>query len=181
IILNVRANITTKDAIKELLESLVTVEEKISGVVLNGFVPSKSDFGGNSGDYGYSKYGYSSNYGSENPDDKKAIKLKKISQAKARRIAIKQYKINLENRNNRAEYFSKLKKYAPVVSNLDFSGTLNEKLFEDSDMRKIKNISKSFESTKKNPKEQHKDEDKSSYSSIIESLKKDSEASGEKS
>jgi capsular exopolysaccharide synthesis family protein len=58
IVINVRAGITTKEALKELMKTLDTVKDKISGIVLNGFIPITSDPGGHTSDYGYGKYTY---------------------------------------------------------------------------------------------------------------------------
>lgn len=166
IILNVRANITTKESLSELLDSLVTVQEKISGVVLNGFIPSKSDFGGKTGNYGYNKYSYNNNYDlSDSGENKNKFKI--ISQTKARRIAVKQYKLSLNSREERNVYFQKIKKYAPVVKNLHFSN-ISEKPKEDNVIKDKSTFNSS-----------NRDIDKKlSYNSLIENLKKDNAARG---
>ncbi len=179
IIINVRAGVTTKDSLKELLDNLVTVESKISGVVLNGFVPSKGDFGGRSGDYGYGKYGYAyNNYGADTENGKNVAKKKRISAGKAKRMEVKQYKKNLEKRTNRDAHFEKLREYAPLVPFLDFSKAEKAKTVVSLNNNDLDKTYKSVEDEKKESVVSNKHD---SLSSILEGLKNDKNASGKKS
>lgn len=123
VLLNTRFAVTTKDELKELLENLNVVHDRIGGVIFNGFVPSTGDHGSFGGKYGYG-YGYgksSYSYGYDAYTDGKKRKVKYMSKSKAKRLANKKYKANLAERGKRDAFFSSQKKYAPVKNTLNLS------------------------------------------------------------
>ncbi|MCY1152732.1 MAG: polysaccharide biosynthesis tyrosine autokinase [Sphaerochaetaceae bacterium] len=127
LVINVRANVTTKPALKTLLQSLNRVESKISGVVLNACLPKDAETTANvSSKYGYgygSKYGSKYFYGSEKTKNNRAIT--------SRHKAIRVYKQSLRYRKIRDTDWQKNRSSAPIAnikSNLknpeDFSSTV---------------------------------------------------------
>jgi capsular exopolysaccharide synthesis family protein len=197
-LINVRAGITPKEALKELLVDLDPVKAKISGAILNGFVPSKNDHGGSvSGKYGYG-YGYGA---SSNDDNDRNSKL--VSQTKAKRLEIKLFKNNIKDRDVNDSFFQKKKRYPSVVPNLNFGNVTeqfksatfnNSSIYNNFDALEAKKIlqktEKEVDGLKENlDKSSKKDLEKKvatifekgeTYSSIIDNLKKDSESSGKK-
>lgn len=202
VIINIRAGITTKESLKELLGTLSSVNDKISGFVLNGFIPTNSDVGGYASDYGYGKYGYNKyNYNCDYTSSRKLSYPKRVSLAKARRLAVKQYKINILNRTKRDLYFKNLKISAPLVEGLNLDNKINNELnINNTQNQSKRNIveykKKEYKKVKKNntkeikknsSRERIKDKKekdisrKKAYREIIEDLKKDNNAKGKES
>lgn len=202
VLINVRAGITPKESLKELLIDLDAIKEKINGVILNGFIPSTTDRGGRVNDkYGHS-YGYGYGYGA-NKGDNKENNVKIVSKSKAKRMEIKIYKSNISNRENNDIYLQSLKNYPNIASNIDFgidSEDFKHNLFNKKSMYHINNLGFDMKKEKKSAKdgsviEEKIDNDteknlennvpkfdanKNDLSSILEDLKKDSGASGRK-
>jgi capsular exopolysaccharide synthesis family protein len=196
VLINVRSGITPKDALKELLTDLSAIREKINGVILNGFVPSKNDRGGSAnGKYGYG-YGYDT-YQKNSGEKRKKI----VSESKAKREQVKIYKMNINDRMHRDAHFNKLKKYPMVAHNLNFGNYAerfkheafkNTNFFDDNEAEDAKRIlQKTLEEVESkndliedeinedfNIDEPSEEKSENSYTSIIESLKNDSDASG---
>ncbi len=111
IVINVRANITTKPALKTLLQSLNRAENKISGVVLNGCLPKDAETTANvSSKYGYgygSKYGSKYFYGSE--------KIKNNRTITSRHKAVRIYKQSLRYRKIRDTEWQKKRPSAEIA------------------------------------------------------------------
>ncbi len=109
LVVNVRANITTKAALNTLLQSLSRVHDKISGVVLNGCLPNDAETTANvSSKYGYgygSKYGSKYFYGSDKAKNNRAVT--------SRHKAIRVYKQSLKYRKIRDTDFQKKRPTAP--------------------------------------------------------------------
>jgi capsular exopolysaccharide synthesis family protein len=180
IILTVRAGVTSKMALKDLIESLGPVDEKIIGAVLNGFIPSAADMGGsNGGKYGYGKkYGYGYAYSeSENRYDsytnsklKKKCKILSASAALKKEIAL--YEKNLKTRGSKIISTNKLGNTPPIANSMHL-GELTEQLYEE--IKKDEIIKK----TKlRFYDKEFLDEKPQSYSDIIINLQKDKDASG---
>lgn len=111
IVINVRANITTKPALKTLLQSLNRAENKISGIVLNGCLPKDAETTANvSSKYGYgygSKYGSKYFYGSE--------KIKNNRTITSRHKAVRIYKQSLRYRKIRDTEWQKKRPSADIA------------------------------------------------------------------
>jgi capsular exopolysaccharide synthesis family protein len=187
IILTARAGITSKNAFKDLIESLSPVGEKIIGAILNGFIPSSSDSGGsNSSNYGYGKkygYGYGYGYGysasgnrySEysNTNSKTLKKYKLSSQGSALRKENRLYMKNLKNRGLKISTANKLHNTPPIAKSLDFGEEANILYEEIKSNFIIKNtklhVSKSNCEQKQGAK---------NYTEMIKELKKDKNSTG---
>lgn len=111
LVINIRANITTKVALNTLLQSLSRVEDKISGVVLNACLPKDAETTANaSSKYGYgygSKYGSKYFYGSEKTKNNRSVT--------SRHKAIRVYKQSLRYRKIRDTDWQKKRPSAPVA------------------------------------------------------------------
>lgn len=111
LVINIRANVTTKPALKTLLQSLDRVQNKISGVVLNACLPKDAETTANvSSKYGYgygSKYGSKYFYGSEKNKNNRAIT--------SRHKAIRLYKASLRYRKIRDTEWQKNRASAPIA------------------------------------------------------------------
>ncbi|MGD1817077.1 MAG: GumC family protein [Pleomorphochaeta sp.] len=111
LVINVRANVTTKPALRTLLQSLNRVENKISGIVLNGCLPKDAETTANvSSKYGYgygSKYGSKYFYGSDKTKNNRAIT--------SRHKAIRIYKQSLRYRRIRDTEWQKKRPVAPLA------------------------------------------------------------------
>ncbi len=111
IVINIRANVTTKPALKTLLQSLNRAENQISGVVLNGCLPKDAETTANvSSKYGHgygSKYGSKYFYGSE--------KVKNNRTITSRHKAIRIYKQSLRYRKIRDTEWQKKRASAEVA------------------------------------------------------------------
>ncbi|MGD1823323.1 MAG: GumC family protein [Pleomorphochaeta sp.] len=112
LVINIRANITTKLALNTLLQSLNRVENKISGVVLNSCLPKDAETTANvSSKYGYgygSKYGSKYFYGSEKSKNNRAVT--------SRHKAVRVYKQSLKYRKIRDTDWQKKRPTAPIAN-----------------------------------------------------------------
>lgn len=185
IILIARASITSKNAFRDLIESLSPVNEKIIGAVLNGFVPSSADLGGsNSGKYRYGKkygysYGYSYNYGycnSENQENgysnaKTKNKFKILSPTSALKKKTALYIKNLNNRGNKISTANRMHISPPIAKSLNL-GSISDEFFEKARNNSI------IKNTKLHSYRKDSANNSTKYSDIITELKKDDEAKG---
>ena len=112
LIITVRANITTKPALKALLEALSRVEHKIAGVVFNACLPNEAETTVNTS----SKYGYG--YGSKHGDKYfyGPAGRKKTRSVTSRYKAIKVYKQSLKYRKILNIQWQKKHSTAPLAS-----------------------------------------------------------------
>ncbi len=187
-LINVRAGITTKESLKELLFDLEPIKESINGVILNGFIPSKADRGGSAnGKYGYRYgHGYASYVNANNDGNDKLV-----TQSMAKRMQINSYKGHIKNREERDRYYQKLTRLPNFAHNLNFKAK-SERTQNDTFNNSSKYNSNDSEGFKENFEDDiknnikkkeptgSKSKSKNTYSSIIDIIKKDSDSSGKK-